>query len=345
METTKNNTRNKFIGMKRTLSFAFLLLVFAACDRDLDPEGPSLFDRFAPLEVFDSLQVSAATVDFSSGQSVSFTAEFNKSVDWVITITGQESGGIYEIKRFERFVEPENATWSGNTTILPLFRVEPCMVVLSVPEEPDFGDTLFVDITGTLAYEGLLVTDFEEPAGPAIELGDFEFELANSGRRSDTIAAQGDFFYRLAGIDNATGGPTDNFFVGLTRIFASINNVTYFDVPTTVPENLYLNLFVRGRPDGLTRVTLGLLIDGNDSGVFEEGPDPIKTVEFDPTYEGWRLQSFTAAEMGVTQDDLEKVVGIQALLVSLNNLQPDPRVEVGFEMDYLIFTQNIPLEL
>jgi hypothetical protein len=331
--------------MKRTLSFAFLLLVFAACDRDLDPEGPSLFDRFAPLEVFDSLQVSANTVDFSTGQSVSFTAEFNKNIDWVITITGEESGGIYEIKGFDRFVEPANATWSGNTTVLPLFRVEPCMVVLSVPEEPDFGDTLFVDVTGTIAYEGLLVTDFETNPGANIQLGDFEFELMNSGRLDDTTAAQGDFFYRLAGTDNATGGPTDNFFVGLARIFAPIAGDTYYQVPTTVPENLYLNLFVQGRPEGLTRVVLGLIIDTNDSGNFEEGIDQIRSLEFDPTYTGWRLQSFLGSDFGANQEDLAKVVGIEIVLISLNNLQPAPREQVGFEMDYLIFTQNIPLEL
>ncbi|MGB6036218.1 MAG: hypothetical protein WBG42_08115 [Cryomorphaceae bacterium] len=331
--------------MKRILSFAFLLMVFASCDRDLEPEGPSLFDRFAPLEVFDSLQASRATVDFSVGQSVSFTAEFNKSIEWVITITGQESGGIQTITAFDRFVEPANATWRGNTTELPLFRVEPCMVVLSVPEEPDFGDTLFVDVTGTIAYEGLLVTDFEENPGPNIQLGDFEFELQNSGRLDDTTAAQGDFFYRLAGTDNATGGPTDNFFVGLARIFAPIAGDTYYQVPTTVPENLYLNLFVRGRPEGLTRVVLGLIIDTNDSGDYTDGVDQIRSLEFDPTYEGWRLQSFLASDMGASQDDLSKVVGIEIVLISLNNLQPTPREQVGFEVDYLIFTQNLPLEL
>jgi len=345
METTKNQTGNKLFGMKRILSFAFLLAVFAACDRDLDPEGPSLFDRFAPLEVFDSLQASRATVDFSVGQSVSFTAEFNKSIEWVITITGQESGGIQTITAFDRFVEPENATWSGNTTELPLFRAEPCMVVLSVPEEPDFGDTLFVDVTGTLSYEGLLVTDFEENPGPNIQLGDFEFELENSGRLDDTTAAQGDFFYRLAGTDNASGGPTDNFFVGLARIFAPIAGDTYFQVPTTVPENLYLNLFVQGREEGLTRIVLGLIIDTNDSGDYTDGVDEIRSLEFDPTYSGYRLQSFLASDMGASQEDLNKVVGIELVLISLNNLQPTPRVQVGFEVDYLIFTQNVPLEL
>ncbi|MCZ4407224.1 hypothetical protein O3Q51_00280 [Cryomorphaceae bacterium 1068] len=337
--------KNKF-GLKRILPLAFILVLLAACDHDTEPETPSLFDRFAPLELIDSLQASSVQVDFSAGESISFTAEFNKNIDWVVEITGQVSGGIQRIEGFDRFVEPANATWSGNTTELPLFRTEPCTVVLKVPEEPDFGDTLMVEIVGTLNYEGTLVTDFEDNPGACIQLGDFEFELANSGRRDDIItAAQGDFFYRLAGTDNETGGPTDNFFVGLARIFACITGETYIQVPTTVPENLYLNLFVEGRATPYTRVVLGLIIDSNDSGDFEEGPDAIRSLEFDPTYTGWRLQSFTGADFGVTQEELQKVVGIELVLISLNNLQPSPREEVGFETDYIIFTQNGPLEL
>jgi len=346
METTRKNTMTNIFEIKRLLSLAVLLTLFAACDHDTDPDGPSLFDRFAPLELLDTLESSTVQVDFSAGESMSFTAQFNKNIEWVLTITGQNSGAVKTFSAFDRFVEPSNATWTGGTTDLPLFRTEPCTVVLTAPDEdPDFGDTLTVEILGTKEYDGVLVTDFENDPGANIQLGDFEFELANSGRRNDTIAAQGEYFYRLAGTDNASGGPTDNFFVGLARIFAPIAGDTYFQVPTTVPENLYLNLFVSGRPTPYTRIVLGLIIDSNDSGVFEEGPDAVRSLEFDPTYSGWRLQSFTAADFGASQAELEKVVGIEAVLISLNNLQPDPREEVGFEMDFLIFTQFGPLEL
>jgi len=346
METTRNNTMSNKFGLKRILPLAIALVLFAACDHDTEPETPSLFDRFAPLELLDSLQSSTTEVDFSAGQSVSFTARFNKNIDWVITITGQLSGGVKTIEGFDLIVDPDNATWEGGTTDLPLFREEPCMVVLSVPEEPEFGDTLMIEVLGTRVYEGTLVTDFEDNPGACIQLGDFEFELNNSGRRDDIItAAQGDFFYRLAGTDNETGGPTDNFFVGLARIFACITGETYIQVPTTVPENLYLNLFVEGRATPYTRVVLGLIIDSNDSGDFEEGADAIRSLEFDPTYTGWRLQSFNGSDFGVTQEELQKVVGIELVLISLNNLQPSPREEVGFETDYVIFTQNRPLEL
>lgn len=345
METNRTSTMNTVFGVKGALAMALLLMVFASCDRELEPEGPSLFDRFGPFEVIDSLQKSTTTVDFSAGESVSFTAEFNKNIDWVVTITGQTSGGVKILSDFGSTVTPANATWEGRTTDLPLFSEETCMVVLTVPEEPDFADTVMVEVTGTRVYEGVLVTDFEEPAGANIQLGDFEFELQNSGRLDDTTAAQGDFFFRLAGTDNATGGPTDNFFVGLANIFAPIAGSEYFQVPTTVPENLYLNMFVAGRATPYTRVVLGLIIDSNDNGTFQDGQDAILALEFDPTYIGYRLQSFSGTEFGATQDDLEKVIGIQAVLISLNNLQPTPREQVGFEMDYIIFTQNGPLEL
>jgi hypothetical protein len=329
---------------------AAIVFAFASCaERETDPAGPNLFDRFGPFEVEDSLSASAETVDFSQGETISFNNRFNKNVPWVLTITGQTSGGKKIIENFSQDVDANNSTWNGGTTEPPLFRNEMCTVVLTVPEEPQYADTVMIEVTGTRSFDGDVACDFETLVPSGIQLGDFEFELTpESGRSNDTIAAEGEFFFRLEGLDNTTpGGPTNNFFVGLARIFPTANgdeSLTYFQVPTTVPEQLYLNLFVRGRNSAFTRIVLGLIIDTNDSGSFEEGQDDVLSLEFDPLYEGWRLQSFTAADFGATQEQLSKVVGIETALISLNNLQPTPRQVVGFEMDYLTFTAVFPLQ-
>lgn len=341
----KSKAIKNILGFSKVLSAAFLLFLMGSCERVTEPAGPNLFDRFGPFIVVDSLQVSDTIVDFSAGERVSFSAKFNKNIDWLVTITGQTSGAKKILSSFDSLVNTSNATWVGGTTELPLFRNEMCMAVLSVPEEPDFRDTVMLRVAGTIDYEGYLVTDFEEDAGADILLGDFEFELVNSGRLDDTTAAEGNFFYRLQGTDIELDVPNNNFFVGLSRIFATINGEPYFQFPTTVPEQLYMNMFVSGRATPYTRMTIGLIIDSNDNMQFDDGVDEIIGLELDPTYTNWRLESFTAAQMGVTQAQLQKVVGIQIALISLNNLQPTPREQVGFEYDYIIFTPVVPLSI
>ncbi|MEM9897657.1 MAG: hypothetical protein AAF789_14955, partial [Bacteroidota bacterium] len=321
-----------------------------------DPVGPNLFDRFGPFEYLDTLQVSDTIVDFSAGETVSFTAGFNKNVPWLLTITGQTTGAVKTITDFNSKLDQNNSTWDGGTTELPLFTNEVCMVVLSVPEEPEFGDTLMVQVTGTKPLiQGTVVADFDTFIVNGIELGDFEFELTpESGMNNDITPAQGTHFFRLAGTDNEDpNSSTNNFFVGLARIFPTnvSPDLTYFELPTTVPEQLFINLFINGRNSPYTRITLGLIVDSNNSGMFEDipnSPDMIYGVEFDPFYEGWRLESFRISDFlsgteVIRQVDLERVLGIQISLISLNNLQPSPRLEVGFEMDYVVFTPNLPL--
>ncbi|MCA1752452.1 MAG: hypothetical protein LC670_11825, partial [Flavobacteriales bacterium] len=78
---------------------------------------------------------------------------------------------------------------------------------------------------------------------------------------------------------------------------------------------------------------------------FDDGSDERVSWEVDPTYTGWRLQSTSLAFDGVTNEKLEKIVAIRLILISRNNIQPDPREEVEFGSDFMIFTQGGPLEL
>jgi hypothetical protein len=277
---------------------------------------------------------------------VIFSAQFNKNVDWRIEITGLESGAVRRIEGFSRTIQAENATWTGGTTILPFFRAEMCAVQLIIPEEPDFLDSANVEILGTKVYEGNLITDFEANPGNSIQVGDFEFELApESGRKNDVVAGQGEYFFRLAGTDNASGGPTDNFFVGLAVILPSINGETYFQVPTTNPQNLHLNYLLGGVGSPYTRAIISIHIDSNNNGQFDDGPDQGIEFPIDPSYNGWRLQSFSFAETGLTSEQLSKLVACRLILISLNNLQPSPREEVEFKSDFITFTAGGPLQL
>ena len=115
-------------GLALVLALSFAVL---GCDHATDPEGPNLVDLFGIFELREPLGASTDAVDFAGGEDVTFTAEFSKQVDWVIEITGQESGAVKRLEGFSSSLTPANARWRGGTTELPFFREETVEVALS----------------------------------------------------------------------------------------------------------------------------------------------------------------------------------------------------------------------
>ncbi|MEX1189534.1 MAG: hypothetical protein WED33_09770 [Bacteroidia bacterium] len=327
------------------ISSLAIILIISSCDHKTDIyDGPNLIDRFGEFIVIDSLSQSRTTVDFSTGEDVVFTAKFNKNIDWIIEITGTESGAKKIIEGFNKDIDASNAKWTGGTTELPFFKNEICSVRLTVPEEPDFVDSAFVEITGTKIYEGTLFTDFEAEPGQNIDLGNFEFELTpNSGRKMDGLAAQGETYYLLEGTDNVVS----NFFVGLININSTIAGSTYAPLPTYVPEDLFFNCFIYsdGGPHGIA--VIQFVFDTNDNGQFDDGVDQTFQIEgdFPLNWVGWRHIKHSMADVNISQAQLEKLVSIRVLLISDKNAKPTPPLQVDFGIDYMIFTQGAPLEL
>lgn len=335
---------NKFRFYQLISIMALTFLVFA-CEHETDTfDGPFLVDRFGEFTVLETLSASQSTVDFAAGESIVFSAAFNKNVNWVLQITGTESGAIKRIEGFDRELNADNATWLGGTTELPFFKAEVCTVELLVPEEPDFINSLEVEILSTKIYEGSLFTDFETDAGADIFFGNFEFELSpQSGRQNDMPAAQGEYYFLFEGTDNVVS----NFFVGLININSTIMGETYAQFPTTVPEDLYFNCFIYadGGPHGIA--VIQFVYDTNDNGVFDDGTDEIFQIngDFPLNWEGWQHINHPMSEIGISQEQLEKIVSIRVLLISDMNAQPDPPLQVDFGIDFLTFTAGGPLEL
>ena len=321
-----------------------VLLGLSGCSHDTETfDGPSLVDRFGPFTSLNDLEVSQPTVDFAAGETVFFTASFNKNVNWVLEITGSESGSVKRIEGFSDGLDASNATWNGGTTNLPLFRDEVCNVILSIPEEPDFIGTETVETLSRRVFEGSLFSSFEEElSGVDLFVGNFEFELI-AERRND-FPAEGDSYYVLEGTDNVV----PNFFVGLVDIKASSTGNTYLEFPTTVPEDLFFNCFMLSDagPHGIA--IIDFYVDRNDDGVFDQDQDQAfrVTPDYDlSSWEGWLQISHAMSDTGITQEDLEKIVNIRLLLISDMNSQPNPPLQVEFGIDYMIFTGGGPLDL
>ncbi len=335
-----------FLRTSAVLLFCSVFVITTSCERDdEDPAGPNLQDRFGPFEVDSELSLSRDSVNFAAGENVVFNAEFNKNVNWVITITGLESGAVIQIEDFSRIINSENATWTGRTSQLPFFKAEPCSVELTVPDEEDFmGNTAEVVVLEPRVYSGSLYTDFEEGSGQDIAIVNPEFELVGNTGISDAInPAQGDFILLMEGTDNVV----PNYFVGIVELSPQMNDNTYVQFPTTVPENLFFNFFLYndGRDHGICVIQFAF--DTNDNGVFDDGPDEIFQLDGDYPldFTGWRKFSHTMADVGIPQNKLQKIVMIRVLLISVRDTQPSPKLEVQLGLDYVTFTSGAPFQL
>ena len=341
----QNHKRN----MKRSISYIFIALagffILSGCQHDTDTfDGPFLVDRFGEFSLQESLAASRATVDFSAGENVHFTAKFNKRVNYTLVITGQQSGAQKIFEGFDNQLNAENSTWGGGTTELPLFQAENCNVELIIPEADSLTMMTTVETLGTKSYQGSLFTDFETDPLDDIFQGNFEFEFTpNTGRQNDGMASEGNWYYFFEGTDDVV----PNFFVGLVDMKSTITGETYAPVPTTAPEQLYFNAFMYA-DGGLHGIAvLQFIYDSNDSGAFEDGQDAAFQIEGDYplNWVGWRHIYHTMADLGMTEDQVSKIVAIRALLISDMNSQPSPPLTVDYGLDFLIFTEGAPLEL
>jgi hypothetical protein len=331
MMEKKGRIQTRFIG-----ALAILSLLIVGCDYDTEPDGPSLFDRFAPLELFDSLEVSAAQVDFSQGQSVSFSAEFNKSVPWVITVTGQTSGAVKIIEGFDRFISVENATWNGTTTNLPFFKSELCSVVLSVDDESNYTDSLSVEIIGTRNYPGGLVTDWENGVNP----GFIEFAQSGANMRFDTVVSpsgsvQGNVFYETSG--------EVAFADDLGNIAMPKEAFTDPDfIMNSNPDLVYFNVFARKGPDAAEDIYVFQIMEDDDgNGTYNPNADDAYEYVIQNLTLDWEQYSINYSELttfnasGGGEMNPDRIIRVVVLPIGLG--EPFE----GF-LDYLVFSENGP---
>ena len=330
----------------RALGLTALLLAAglaaAGCDHVTEPDGPNLIDRFGDFALLDSLMASQAAVDFAAGEVVTFEARFNKQVNWVIEITGDSSGAVKRLEGFSAEITPENARWSGGTTELPLFKDETVTAALFVPAEASDTSRTAVEVLTPRAYPGIVVADFE--GGEPIVVTNPEFEFDFNGITAEVPPAQGDGFYLLRGTDDVVAG---NFFVGLITIRPTVGD--YFEVPTTIAEDLYFNCFLRGFGTPNTIAVVELEVEGVSA------PVPLGTdVEFPNLgivdFEGWQLYSEAATSFGqfgagLTDEQIQRITGVRVVLISDNNNQTTPPSQVEYGIDYITFTAGGPLEL
>jgi hypothetical protein len=334
--------------MKHITKFSIALLAFlfiTGCQHETDIfDGPSLVDQYGPFTLVEDLAVAPGQVDFANGETALFTAKFNKTVSWKLTITGRTSGAVKIIEGLSRELNADNATWDGGASSPPLFRAEMCDVSLLLPTQDSLELTTEVEALSNKVYDAVTIVDFEKDLGASLFYGNFEFELTSeTGIRDDLSAGQGEKFYFFEGRDAVVA----NYFCGLIRIDPAFDGNTYFPTPSPDPSDVFFNTFLWHDKTPNTIAVIQFFIDSNNDGVFTDGVDQSKQLggDFPLDHLGWKMFSHSMADIGMTEAEMAKIVTIQVLLISNLNGQPTPPLPVRFGIDFMTFSSGKPLEL
>ena len=325
--------------MKYNLFLLLLLTVLFSCRKDeIDIfEGPDLNDVYGEFTVITSLESSQPNVDFADGQTVYFTCEMSKVIDWQLTITGQTSGAEKLISGTSKYVDTNTSTWDGSTTNFPMFKSEVCNVMLTFNGE---SDTLNTSVTVDLpkVNEGFVIADFET----GWNSGWTTFIQSGAGMdfniKTDASAPNENSYYNMQGLVDW------DWLTGLVDF-----NATAYG-STTIPlsdngDNLYFNAIVYGDP-GLpnSRVLFRFDEDENEDGSFNVSNEDQFGYEIIIQWEGWKLITVKYSDMvgsggGGNIHNPDKLNKVSVLHLA------DPASGMAKSgIDYLIFTENASLQ-
>jgi len=321
------------------------VLLITACKTEDDFDGPSLNDLYGSFAVVQGLDASTEEVDFSTGETVFFTAQFSKNVNWTLHIKGLESGAVKEITGFSNLLQSDNSLWNGTTSVLPFFKAETCAVSLYVESESDtLRDT--VTVLGTRNYPGLLLSDFEGIVNPGWT--SFVQSGANMsfGIKDDPAgAAQGNKYFEIAGTVNW------DYLIAYLYMPATAYNTSTFSLSTNASDVFFNTMLFK--PEELNN---GIMLfqfpeDDNGDGVFNAANEDMYAVEIDMTDNGWKPFS-------IKYSDLQSLVNGQPANPSGNGIkEPHKLKQVNIlflanpssgyakaRLDFMIFTEGAPLQ-
>ncbi|MBO6517444.1 MAG: hypothetical protein JJ975_12935 [Bacteroidia bacterium] len=323
------------------------LLVFQSCKRDSDTiEGPSLNDLYGDFAVLETLKVNQPEVDFSTGETVFFSARFSKLTDWTLTIKSNSTSAVKIIQGKSRTIDQSSGLWDGSTTQFPSFGTGSCTAVLTVEADSSFSDSVSVSVTGSRVVEGRLVADFENGINPDWNLfvqsgANMSFTIENS-----EVVPHGANYFDMAGEVNW------DYLIGLIDFPATAYGANGFDLPSN-PSDLYFNV-VLYRPDTLTNgiVLFQFKEDDNDDGNFTEANEDMYSLELKNLDAGWQIVSMKYSDMialvngspsspnGNGQHNPDKLHTLSCLFLA--------NPATGYSkalMDFVIFTEGNPLSL
>lgn len=333
------------MNLTRLTFIATIIGVFAiGCERISEPEGPSLTDLYGDFTVLEDFKASQTDVDFSSNESVYFTARFSTLTSWKITIKSASSNATKIIEGRSNIINEENATWDGSTTVFPAFGIGNCTVDLWTEADSSTQSTA-VNVTGLKTHSGTVVADFEA-INPDWNI--FAQSGANMSFRlaSDQPVPQGSKYFDMGGEVNW------DWLIGLIDFPATAVGANGFDLNSN-PTETYFNV-VLYRPDTLSNgiVLFQFKEDENGDGNFNTANEDMYSIELANLKPGWQTVSVKYSDLvslengqpstpkGNAQHNPDKLHTLSCLFLA----NPASGYSQAL-MDYIIFTSDGPLKL
>jgi hypothetical protein len=329
----------------KKLSYIFLAgMLLVSCRKDeIDvADGPSLNDLFGPFYLVEDFGVSQNQIDFTADGDLIFTAELSKNTEWIIDITGVQSGARRVITGSDRVLSSENAAWEGGANAFPAFALEDAYIEVTFPNEE--GAAVLYDtitITGLKTDDGILISSFEDGVGT--NWSNFNQSTVTGGIVcGNGEAAVGNCQYSFEGAvgwDWAIGSVMIQPDNGTFNLPASASNL-YFNMAFKALENV-------GPENSFVQIWFDE--DENGDGVFDELTEDRFLIDYWSTDTEWDLMSILYSELQFDIDGNQVVTNGNGLpepskLVSVNIffLANPANGNSKALVDHLIFTTDNP---
>lgn len=311
--------------MKRNVIYimgVFLLTMAVMSCKRPNPTLPEIcppndFTLLEPFEINNS--TTTQSLDFTSS-AASFTAVFNYDANWTVKLTGSSSGVT---KTFTGTSDTVDVQWRGEpgTNFFEVEEVTATLTVECLGEQGSVKGNITKTSDWSTFTNGLIGSDFDgntDGASPTTSFGATladSSEFVSSGRVSPSPQG-GDYFNMRGYADNATW-----YFGG-----AQIASLAFGSLPTSDPEEIYVNLYVNANnaTNSQAQITLS-------------GGGTSKTYFYTATGGDWNLVSFSLADIGISD-----VSGLNAIDFAMG-AAPEATAEAELNFDFFVVTTGGPL--
>lgn len=321
--------------MKRLpyLYFAFSILIVFSCQRkDIEQFGPDLAIASAQFQMTTDFTSNKSSVNLAV-EALTFATTFNEEVTWNIIISGASSGATKTITGTSNFIDATNASWDGGHDGRNFFHSNEDVTTLLTVFGVDESWSLNITLLGSKVYDGTLLYDFDDNGLVLPDWNWWFFFDENCAQcfdekvkfvEEDSIdPIQGEYL-AIYGQDGI--GP-NSFYVG----GFSHGDVGSFGLTGSLSDN-YFNCYLRPQENSC-EVTINLY----------EADGDFYEYKFIPDWESWKKVSFKISDASYTGSgdgtkDITTINKVEFLL----NTEGTPGHFVGYDVDYLIFTEDGP---
>lgn len=316
----------------KSIQLTILLLagtLLYSCERDAELRNAGL-----TVSIDAPLATSQSSIDIDQAENIQITAQLTAISSWTVQIVGQSTSLR---KTFTGNGDTIDLTWNGSSDV-PGLNNETANIYLLTNGGNDTLSLTSVEVSGSYSYSdhGAVIADFV--AGQAnVAVGYVE--------PGESILMQKQaFYYDFTGID-----ASENWFIGTVK-FSPYTGDDHFDISSTDPSNVYLNLFVYGTGSTSTNINIDLQEDDNgDGGAFADASDDAWTYgSIVPSWDGWQLVSIklsefnrsTQAAFGGSGNGVQEINYIKHFQVVLGSTVPTDTAVA--KIAYPIFTEGSP---